>query len=86
MIKDAIVIYTCLYIKHVRTRGYNKSLYSFVKQFESNSYFCILTYKISNELVRKHYLNRISRQKYIWNTEGKILLRKDLKRLIKNCI
>lgn len=82
MIKDAIVTYTCLYIKHIRTHGYNKSLYSFVHQSESNDQLLNYARLMQNELVHKRVISRISRQKYNWNTEGRILLLNDIKTIV----
>lgn len=81
---EVLTTYTCLYIKHVRQHGYQGSLYSFVKRFGENSYICVLANKVTRELVKQHYIQRMSRTTYRWNTDGKVLLIHDVKTIVQS--
>lgn len=73
-----IETYTALYIKAVRTRGYNKSLYSFVSIFGESNTIKEYANRIMRGLVKEGLMTRKSRQKYSWNRNGKYILAEEL--------
>lgn len=73
-----IETYTALYIKAVRTRGYSKSLYSFVSIFGESNTIKEYARRITIGLVKEGLMTRKSRQKYSWNRNGKYILAEEL--------
>lgn len=73
-----IETYTALYIKAVRTRGYSKSLYSFVSMFGESNTIKEYSGRIMRGLVKEGLMTRKSRQKYSWNRNGKYILAEEL--------
>lgn len=73
-----IETYTALYIKAVRTRGYNKSLYSFVSMFGESGTILLHANKIMRGFVKAGLIIRKSRQRYTWNRDGKYILAEEL--------
>ena len=73
-----IETYTALYIKAVRTRGYSKSLHSFVSMFGESNTIKEYAGRIMRGLVKEGLMTRKSRQKYSWNRNGKYILAEEL--------
>lgn len=73
-----IETYTALYIKAVRTRGYSKSLYSFVSIFGESNTIKEYASRMMRGLVKEELMTRKSRQKYSWNRNGKYILAEEL--------
>lgn len=81
-----IETYTALYIRAVRTRGYNKSLYSFVSAFETSFYIRNQANAIMRGFIKSGLLNRKSRQRYTWNREGKYILVDEVHEFVKQSL
>lgn len=73
-----IETYTALYIKAVRTRGYNKSLYSFVSIFGESNTIKEYANRIMRGLVKEGLMTRKSYRVYSWNRNGKYILAEEL--------
>lgn len=73
-----IETYTALYIKAVRTRGYSRSLYSFVSIFGESRTIKEYANRIMRGFLKEGLMTRKSRQKYAWNRNGKYILGTEL--------
>lgn len=73
-----IETYTALYIKAVRTRGYSKSLYSFVSMFRESNTIKEYANRIMRGLVKEGLMTRKSYRVYSWNRNGKYILAEEL--------
>ena len=70
-----IETYTALYIKHVRTYGYTKSLYSFVRIFGETSTIQQYAKRVMRGFLKSGLISRKSgTREYRWNNSGKFLL------------
>lgn len=70
-----IETYTALYIKHVRTCGYTKSLHSFVRIFGETSTIQQYAKRVMRGFLKSGLIFRKSgTREYHWNTSGKFLL------------
>lgn len=82
-----IETYTALYIKAVRTRGYNKSLYSFVNIYGESSTIQVYAKKIMRGFVKTGLMTKTpNKQEYCWNKSGKYILIEDLHEFINKCL
>lgn len=81
-----IETYTALYIRAVRTRGYSKSLYSFVSAFETSFYIRNQANTIMRGFIKSGLMNRKSRQRYTWNRDGKYILVEELHQFVQTCL
>ena len=73
-----IETYTALYIKAVRTRGYSKSLYSFVSKYRESKTIQEYAGRIMRGLVKEGLMTRKSYRVYSWNRNGKYILAEEL--------
>lgn len=69
-----IETYTALYIKAVRTRGYNKSLYSFVSMFGTTCTIKEYANRVMRGFIKDGLMVRKSYREYGWNQKGKYIL------------
>lgn len=82
-----IETYTALYIKAVKTRGYNKSLYSFVNIYGESSTIQVYAKKIMRGFVKTGLMTKTpNKQEYYWNKSGKYILAEDLHEFINKCL
>ena len=73
-----IETYTALYIKAVRTRGYNKSLYAFVSSFGESNTIKEYANRIMRGFITEGLMTRKSYRVYSWNRNGKYILAEEL--------
>ena len=69
-----IETYTALYIKAVRTRGYSKSLYSFVSMFGESSTIKEYANRVMRGFITEGLMTRKSYRVYSWNRKGKYIV------------
>ena len=70
-----IETYTALYIKHVRTCGYTKSLHSFVRIFGETSTIQQYAKRVMRGFLKSGLISRkAGTREYCWNCSGKFLL------------
>lgn len=82
-----IETYTALYIKAVRTRGYNKSLYSFVNIYGESTTIQIYAKKIMRGFIKTGLIHkRPGKQQYYWNREGKYILAEGIHDFVYQCL
>ena len=81
-----IETYTALYIRAVRTRGYNKSLYSFVSIFGESNYLKNQAHKIMQGFRKTGLIVRKTRQTYEWNKQGRYILAEGIHDFVKECL
>lgn len=73
-----IETYTALYIKAVRTRGYNKSLYAFVSSFGESNTIKEYANRVMRGFITEGLMTRKSYRVYSWNRNGKYILAEEL--------
>ena len=73
-----IETYTALYIKAVRTRGYNKSLYAFVSAFGESNTIKEYANRVMRGFIKEGLMTRKSYCVYSWNRNGKYILAEEL--------
>ena len=81
-----IETYTALYIRAVRTRGYNKSLYSFVGIFKESATIKLYANKIMQGFMKTGLIVRKNRQTYEWNRSGKYILMDGIHAFVQDCL
>ena len=82
-----IETYTALYIKAVRTRGYNKSLYSFIRIFGENSGVCEYGRRIMLGFLKTGLMTRKGKSReYYWNKSGKYILAEGIHDFVHECL
>lgn len=82
-----IETYTALYIKAVRTRGYNKSLYSFVNIYGESSTIQVYAKKIMRGFVKTGLMIKTpNKQEYYWNKSGRYILSEGIHEFVKQCL
>lgn len=70
-----IETYTALYIKHVRTCGYTKSLHSFVNIFGETTTIQQYAKRVMQGFLKSGLICKKSgKREYYWNKSGKFLL------------
>lgn len=79
-----IETYTALYIKHVRTCGYTKSLHSFVRIFGETSTIQQYARRVMRGLLKSGLISRKSgTREYRWNNSGKFLLSEGIHEFVR---
>ena len=81
-----IETYTALYIRAVRTRGYNKSLYSFVSAFGESNTIKLYAHKVMRGFMKTGLMIRKTRQTYSWNRSGKYILVEGIHAFVHDCL
>lgn len=81
-----IETYTALYIRAVRTRGYNKSLYSFVGIFKESATIKLYANRIIQGFMKTGLIVRKDRQTYEWNRSGKYILMDGIHAFVQDCL
>lgn len=81
-----IETYTALYIRAVRTRGYNKSLYSFVSAFGESNTIKQYAHKVMQGFMKTGLMVRKTRQTYSWNRSGKYILVEEIHVFVYDCL
>ena len=79
-----IETYTALYIKHVRTCGYTKSLHSFVRIFRETPTIQQYAKRVMRGFLKSGLISRKSgTREYHWNNSGKFLLSKGIHAFVR---
>lgn len=82
-----IETYTALYIRAVRTRGYNKSLYSFLQIYGESPSMLNKAQKVMKGFIQTGLMYRKegTRECY-WNKFGRYILSEGLHDFVKQCL
>lgn len=82
-----IETYTALYIKHVRTCGYTKSLHSFVKIFGETSTIQQYARRVMQGLLKSGLISRkFGTREYHWNNSGKYILSEGIHEFVRESV
>lgn len=81
-----IETYTALYIKHVRTCGYTKSLKCFVQIFGETPTIQQYARRVMRGFLKSGLLCKKSTREYYWNRSGKFLLSENIHDFVKEAM
>ena len=82
-----IETYTALYIKHVRTCGYTKSLHSFVRIFGETTTIQQYAKRVMRGFLKSGLITKKSgKREYHWNKSGKYILSEGIHAFVQDCL
>lgn len=82
-----IEIYTALYIRAVRTRGYNKSLHSFVNIFGESITIQSYAKRVMQGFLKTGLITKKpGKREYYWNKSGKYILAEGIHDFVHECL
>lgn len=82
-----IETYTALYIKHVRTCGYTKSLHSFVNIFGETTTIQQYAKRVMQGFLKSGLICKKSgKREYYWNKSGKYILSEGIHAFVQDCL